>query len=180
VTSSANYLLISLKPLIAPAHSTGQTAHRCTGGSTPSRVASYGATYCSESSAACRTSRYMTLRWHRLARCGVRGRGSILGTRRYGQEQERERCDSKRHSTIAPMTLPKTSRFHSFSSMGNPGHKTDPEFNPESLGTVMLIKFGDAHNLFASLLKVAISSLSAVDGRASSRPAGTAVVTLEA
>jgi hypothetical protein len=34
--------------------------------------------------------------------------------------------------------------------MGNPGHKTDPEFNPESLGTVMLIKFGDVpSNLFA-------------------------------
>jgi hypothetical protein len=34
--------------------------------------------------------------------------------------------------------------------MGNPGHKTDPEFNPESLGRVMLIKFSDVpSNLFA-------------------------------
>jgi hypothetical protein len=77
---------------------------------------------------------------------GAWHRGSILSTTRYGQE----RCDGKRHSAIVPMTLPKAFRFHSFSSMGNPGHKTDPKFNPESLGTVMPIKFGDVpSNLFA-------------------------------
>jgi hypothetical protein len=62
--------------------------------------------------------------------------------------------------------------------MGNPGHKTDPEFNPESLGTVMLIKFGDAHNLFAESRHIITQCCRRA--RASSVPAGAAVVTLEA
>jgi hypothetical protein len=62
--------------------------------------------------------------------------------------------------------------------MGNLGHKTDPEFNPESLGTVMLIKFGDVpSNLFAESRH--INTQCCRQGAPKSVPDRAAVVALE-
>ena len=56
-------LLILLEPLLAPAHSAGQTAHRRASSGTLTRVASYRTANCSKRSATPRASHDMPLRW---------------------------------------------------------------------------------------------------------------------
>jgi hypothetical protein len=72
-------LLILLEPLLAPAHTAGQRAHRRARGGPSPRVARDRATYCSKCGAAPRASHDMPLRRHTLIRCGGRVRGDSLG-----------------------------------------------------------------------------------------------------
>jgi hypothetical protein len=72
-------LLILLEPLIASAHSAGQSAHRRTRGGAGAGIAGYRTAYRSERGAARRSFDHMTLRWRGLVRCGARVGGRSLG-----------------------------------------------------------------------------------------------------
>ena len=64
--SSGLLLLALLDPLIAPAHSAGQSAHRRARGGPGARIAGYSAAYRAERGAARGSFDDMPLRWRRL------------------------------------------------------------------------------------------------------------------